>query len=126
MGNNPAKVHKVKVSPYPFAVTITGNLIGGIPMVKGNVVKLTLRGFLAEIPGNPLAVQEKYEAQFALPVMGDNVKEPVVVIKIYDKFQGKTDQKVEVYRLVEFHFKALNLNEKTSIEKFLRQIGQLK
>lgn len=116
------KVQKVKVSPYPIAATIFGTTAP----IKGNIVKVTMTGFLVEVPVNPFVAAEKYEVQFVLPVIGVDFKESVVVIKSYDKFQGKDDKGLHTYKLIEFHFRNMNGSKKQELENFLRQIGQLR
>ena len=115
------KVVKVKVSPYPIPIAIA------IPQraFKGNIVKLTLIGFLAEVP-DAFLTGNKADVQFILPVLGLEFKEPVVVIKVYDQYQGKTEKGAEVYRLVEFHFRTVSSDTKDKILRFLKKIGQVR
>ena len=117
MSDAPSKVVKVKVSPYPISATITGNL-GSLAMVRGSIVKLSLNGFLIEVP-YAFVTNEKYEVVFTLPVVGVDFKEPVVVIKSYDRVKSKTEEKTEIHRLFEFHFRNLKVGPKEEIEKFL-------
>ena len=117
--SNEAKVVKVKVSPYPISVTF-----GVAPaLVRGKIMKLSKRGFLAEVESRHMIVHEKHEAQFTLPVYGTDFKEPVIVVKTYDRMTD-TAPGAKPMRLIEFHF-IRPVNTET-IEKFLREIGQTK
>jgi len=115
-----SNVKVVKVSPYPISVTF------GTPPTtfRGKILKLTLKGFLAEVENPQLTVHEKTEANFTLPVLGEDLKEPVLVVKTYDRMTGKTAGGVLVNRLLEFHF--IHLAKEKDIRDFLKQIGQLK
>ncbi len=124
MSEAPVRVVKVKVSPYPISATITGNM-GSQATIRGSIVKLSVTGFLIEVP-YAFVTNEKYEVVFTLPVVGIDFKEPVVVIKSYDRIKSKTEDKTEIHRLFEFHFRSLKVGPKEDIENFLRQIGQLK
>lgn len=114
-------VKKIKVSPYPIRVQF---LLGPTPIV-GQIVKLTMIGFLAEV-SYPFVVGHKVDCQFTLPVLGEEFKETMVVIKSYDQYKGKNEAGAEIKRLSEFHFKSLNSKGKEILEGFLRRIGQLK
>lgn len=122
MSENSARVIKVKVSPYPISFTI-----GQAPnVVRGKILKLTKKGFLGEVEDPHMTVREKFIVQFTLPVIGFECTEPVVVVKSYDKLASKTETGSVVQRLLEFHFLNLKLKNLEEIEKFLRQIGQIK
>lgn len=111
MSEKSAKV--VKVSPYPISV-----VFGAPPAIsRGKILKLTPKGFLAECDNKFLTVSEKIEAQFTLPVIGEDFKLLVVVIKTYDK---KTEQ--GLVRLMEFHF--VTPPDTKAIRSFLKQSGQ--
>lgn len=113
MSNDGARV--VKINPYPISVTF-----GTPPAIsRGKIMKLSLKGFLAECDNKFLTVQEKTEAQFTLPVIGMDFKEPVVVMKTYDK-KAETG----TIRWIEFHFTMLK--DSKSIREFLNKIGQNK
>lgn len=118
MSSDSVKIVKVKVSPYPISVTF------GTPpnVIRGRIVKLSLKGFLAEVDDSHITVQERLTAQFTLPVFGSSYSEAVVVVKAYNKLTAKTEKGAAVQRLIEFHF--LGLKNVAEIEKFLRQIGQ--
>ena len=115
------KTVRVKVSPYPIPLAIS---TPSGPH-KGNILKLTFIGFLAEVP-DAFVTGNKLDVQFILPVLGLEFKEPVVVIKVYDQYQGKTDKGAEVYRLVEFHFRTIGQDAKEKIGRFLKKIGQMR
>jgi hypothetical protein len=124
MSDAPVRINKIKISPYPISAVVTGNL-GSQAMIRGSIVKLTLTGMLIEV-AYAFVTNEKCEVQFTLPVVGIDFKEPMVVIKTYDMIKSKTEEKTEIKRLFEFHFRNLKLGPKEDIENFLRQIGQLK
>lgn len=120
MSEQNAKTVKVKVSPYPISVVF------GVPpnISRGKIVKITMKGFLAEVENPHMMVREKFEALFTLPVLGVDYQESVVVIKTYDRLASKTEAGAVVHRLIEFHF--LNLKNFGDLEAFLKQIGQQK
>ncbi len=117
-------IRKIKVAPYPFFAVLRGNF-GSHTESKGAIVKLTVTGFLMEVP-IPCVVGEKYEVEFTLPVIGTEYIELVVAVKSYDKMRSKTSETREIYHLVELHFRSLKVDKKVSLENFLRQIGQVK
>lgn len=112
-----------KVRPYPFSVL----LFSGTPTpLRGQVHKLTQIGFIVEMANHQLLhINDKYEAEFEIPVMSYSVKEPVVVVKFYDQYRAKPGGPHETYRLYEIHFRSLKEKHKDEITKFLRHIQQL-
>lgn len=141
---NGGKVQVKKVRAYPFPATIkigTGNL-------PGQVVKVTVQGFLVEFNLKTIKPGDKFEVWFELPVLKHSVTEPCVVVKLYNQWslgsgpsdvpasggepkaaaqtptaaQGPAPAKVS--QLVECHFVSLTPPNRERITHFLNAIGR--
>ena len=111
-----------RVNPYPFEVSLQ---VAGHPMVV-QIVKVTLKGFLAEMGKNVVKVGNEGQAQFALPVLRNIVAASIKVMRTYDQFRQLKDQpkKHEVIRVAEFHFLSLTDQSRSAIAQFIGAIGQ--
>lgn len=132
---NQTKVVVKKVKQYPFGVqfkTATGAF-------NGQIVKLTPQGFLAEVPVPTLQPLERLECAFELPVLHKSVASGVVVVKVYNQWNGGAQgaqakatttapptgpgpaaSTSPVVHLVELHFQSLPDASKNHITSFLK------
>ncbi|MGE0763283.1 MAG: hypothetical protein AB7N80_08395 [Bdellovibrionales bacterium] len=117
--NQPVQIKKV--SPYPFTAALEGE---GKKM-NLQIRKLTMQGFIAQLPQGFVKVGEEYKTQMELPVMAHWVVSMVKVIKTYDQFQSKDNPATKVERLAEFHFLNLSDDHKGNINRFLTAIRQV-
>lgn len=79
-----------KVSAYPIPVAIKT----AAATLNGQIVRLTLQGFLAEIAPSNLQPGDRFEVSFSIPVINTAVTEPGVMIKLYSQWGAqKNDQK---------------------------------
>ncbi len=138
---NEARVKKVKA--YPIPAQIVSNT-GPFP---ADILKLTTFGFMAEIGERKLQTGDKVEISFEMPVVRLRVKEPGVVVKLYnrlapapkldpeparppsgDSASEKADRRgiefSDVMHLAEIHFKPLSVEGKTRIARFLKALSQ--
>lgn len=126
-----SKVVVKKVKPYPIVAKFEKEA----KVFYGNIVKLTLTGFLIELNDHFVSVAELYACSFHFPVIEAGVCEPVKVVKTYDQFRPPTHPAVAVdgqsssdsvaVRVAELHFEKLQLESRDKIKKFLIAIGQI-
>lgn len=127
-----------KVKPFPIPGQIKSAAGATFPI---HVVKLTTRGFLAEIPPSPVQPGEKFEVSFEFPVLHRQLNELVVVVKLYQswgsshpttlnvtpKDQGSSPQAgaaspgAGIIQLIEMHFMSLSPDGRKNIDTYLAQ-----
>lgn len=123
------KVKKVKAYPFPLQIMTDSGVI------QGQVVKLTLQGFLAEVPSSALQTGEKVQVSFELPVLHAVINEPGVMVKLYTQWGGRGQTQgpaeassaasnVHHLHLIEIHFKPLSIAGSESISTFLRSLNK--
>lgn len=113
---NPEKPNVKRVSPYPINTQIFK--AEGQPPTKGQIVKLTERGFLMKVDaGHFFKVAENYRAEFELPADHHTVKSQTVVVKTYDTVDS---------HLIEMHFKDLTPKDRGHINTYLVKSRQKK
>ena len=100
-------------SVYPFAAQVGSQ--------AGRIQKLNLRGFMCETQ-KPLNVGDEFQVNFSLPIMGNRVMAPCIVVKTYDYIlsdkkinQGKTSL------LSEIHFKSITSDVQKVLSEFLKR-----
>lgn len=106
-----------KIRPYPIALQI----VAPSGPIQGEILRLTLKGFIADINSRFLKVGEVCQVSFELPVSRYPVAQGVVVMKTFDR-RNLMAQKID--RLAEFHFGQLNEEQKKNISLFLAAIHQ--
>lgn len=131
MSQHSVQIKKVKA--YPIAVQFKT----ATAVLPGQIVKLTQNGFLAEVGATSLQPGEKFECTFELPVMHHLVTEPVVMIKFYTQWAGKSQTPNPatsaphaevgatghgVLHLIEAHFTSLGETNHLKITSFLQTI----
>jgi hypothetical protein len=138
------KVQVKKVRAYPIPATIKV----GTGSVPGQVVKLTVQGFLVEFNLKTIKPGDKFEVWFEIPVLKHSVTEPCVVVKLYNQWAlggGPADAPpastgepkaaaqtppatqvtpAKVAQLVECHFVSLTAPNRERITQFLNAIGR--
>ena len=122
--------------------------------MNGQIVRLTLQGFLAEVAPSNLQPGDRFDVSFTIPVLNASISEPVVMIKLYSQWgeqnrassptvtnaekdpQGSTpvgpnltsgSPKAEgrpVVHLIEVHFQSLGLTARSAITQFVRATGK--
>jgi hypothetical protein len=107
-----------KVKPYPFAVQFSKE--GQV--FAGQVLKLVMHGFMADVGAVVAKVGDIYQVQFTLPGSHSLTVAAMKVIKTYDRYQGGEVQKAA--HLVEFHFVNPTDDLRARIKTFLKQIRQ--
>ena len=129
---------KKKVAPFPIPV----QFVTAAGPVQGQLVKLTLQGFLAEIPSMSVQPGESLEVTFEIPVTHAVVKQHCVFVKIYSHWGPKatktapvTDshltlgspkaEGLSVLQLVEVHFQPLQEPGRSAILQFMKLIKQV-
>lgn len=116
---SPVKIKKV--SPYPITVTVQ---ISGRPLIM-QILKLTTKGFIADLAKNVVKVGDEGTMALELPVMKDAIAGTIKVMRTYDKFQPGEDPKgFGVARLAELHFLTFTAGSKETILRFINAIGQ--
>ena len=138
-----------KVSPFPIPV----QLLTAVGPVQGQLVKLTLQGFLAEMPIMNVQPGETLEITFEIPVTHAVVKQHCVLVKIYSHWGSATHNKshnqadnstkpapavdshltlgspkaegLSVLQLVEVHFQPLQEPGRSAIIQFMKLIKQV-
>lgn len=112
---------------------------------EGQILKLTLVGFMAELQTPFLQAGDKIEVTFELPVTKKLVKEQCVVIKLYNQWRPQEESSPgpetldasantpapipipghkpgTVQHIAEIHFKPLTQAGKSAINEFLRRL----
>ena len=128
-----------KIRPFPIAVKFQL----GTTEVVGQIMKLTLQGFLAEVGVSTLKPGERFDCAFELPVLHYQVAAPGVMVKLYNQWGGKPDAPAagtstnapltllptvgddslaKVVHLIEYHFTNLSSQNRTKIQIFLNAI----
>ena len=137
---------KVKrVSAYPFPV----QLKTATATIAGQIQKVTLEGFLAEIPSTSLQPGDRLDISFELPVHRVSVVQTGVTVKLYSQWGAQkaapgaapptpqpesassnltlgspTAEGRAVVQLVEIHFQPLTDAGRSAISQFMRAIRQ--
>lgn len=121
-----------KVNAYPIAF----RLKTAERTVAGQIVKLTLQGFLAEIEAKDLKPGEHFDVSFEIPVFHSFVSERGIMVKLYNRWAGDpvraasaVEQSAQstgphVIRLIEVHFESLSPKSHESISTFLRALNK--
>ena len=135
-----------KVSAYPFPV----QLKTATAVIPGQIQKVTLEGFLAEIPSTSLQPGDRLDISFELPVHRKSVVQTGVTVKLYSQwgaqktaaaavatpapqaestssnltFGSPTAEGRAVVQLVEIHFQPLTDAGRSAISQFMRAIRQ--
>lgn len=113
-----AKMRKVKkVSPYP----IEGEMVHGGTKVGLSILRIGVRGLVANVKSGICHVGVNYQCQFSLPTSSFAVHTEGQVFKTHDGINPKTGA---VGRTVEVLFKNLPDGERSKIKTFLAKIGQ--
>lgn len=113
------KTVKIKVKPYPIAVTLERN--GAI--FPCNILMLSLKGFIVDTKTHVFVVGEEVLGKATLPVGHGEIISQCRVIKTYDqllKGPPKTTQ-----RMAEFHFVRPSQDLLEMIHTFLKDIRQI-
>jgi hypothetical protein len=138
--NVPDASNVKKISAYPFPI----QLQSGTATTTGQVQKMTLEGFLAEIPSTPLQPGDRLEVSFEIPVFRVILKQSAVVVKLYNQwgatksqpkvsaapnagdltFGSPTAEGLAVVQLIEVHFQPLTDTGRSAISQFMRAIKQ--
>ncbi len=111
----------VKVKPYPFEASFES---AQQQKFVGEVLKLTLKGFIVDLKKTVVVVGRNYQVRFVLPTKRFPLEFTAKVIKTYDQFRGKTESN-KVDHLAEFHFVKPSEGNLTEIKSFLLKIGQI-
>ena len=106
-----------KVRPYPLEATL--KIEGGFK--PGDVLVFSTTGVIARVAGLLLKVGQHVEFSAELPVMHRWVRNPVVVVKTFDRANPAGGPPE---RLAELHFEHLDPEHAKAIERFTRAIGQ--
>lgn len=124
------KVVVKKVSPYPIDIVVDE---GGKP-IKGQIAKLTLRGYLVYLGHEVTRVGNEHDVNFTIPVLQKSIAVRVKTVKTYDQFRPPPLESGQVsgpdvstsvaHRLAEQHFLNLSEDQRTLIYQFLKKIGQ--
>ena len=125
------KVVVKKVQPYPILAKFDDQ---NGKVFAGNIVKLTLVGFLVELNEVVINVQQKFSVSFEFPVLEKAIETSVHVVKTYDQFRDPTVPPVNpdgtpapesvAVRLAELHFLQAESHDRDKIKQFLVAIGQ--
>ena len=137
---NQQEVVVKKVKAFPIAGQLKTGAGTAIPI---KIVKLTDRGFLAEVMPTAIQPGEKFESTFEIPVQHRMINEPVVMVKLYHHWgadgAAPTSTPVPnpekapapaatgslsgapagVAHLIEVHFQNLNPDNRKHIHSFL-------
>ncbi len=115
------KVAVVKVKAYPIEVQFQA-----LPQApfQGEILKLTLRGFIADLKKMVVVVGKVYDVTFTLPTKRLPLQMKVKVIKTYDQLRGEKSGPL-VDHLGEFHFLKPGELELKEIKEFLVKIKQV-
>jgi hypothetical protein len=101
----------VKVKAFPFPVTIKN----GANVIPGEVVRMSGLGIMAEIQSGMIAVGDKPDIEFTLPVVKDVIMCQGLVVKFL--------QQVNRPRLTEIHFKNLPEELRAKVLHYLTAAG---
>lgn len=105
MSKTDVKIKKINAFPFPLVITV------GATVIKGQVVKMSELGIMAEVESGLFTAGEKVDIQFELPVIHFKVASQGVVIKFMNAYNG--------VRLAEIHFKNLNEGHRAQILNYL-------
>lgn len=111
------QIRRIRVKPYPIDVTV--QVASGVKPVS--ILKLTLKGFIADVKAALFIIGEDGVLQGALPADLGPLHGTVRVIKTYDQIKA-ADQSRQ--RLVEFHFIKAHEEMLDHIHLFLQKIRQ--
>lgn len=122
MGDNRAAVRKVRA--FPFAVEFRGESAPtpAAPF-KGQVVKMTPIGFLAETTQTQINAGDKLHFAFELPALHHLIEGEGVVVKLYNHFTltAPGQPAGPTLRLLEVHFRLLSLDHQQHVTEFLKK-----
>lgn len=111
------KVIRVKVRPYPFEV-----LLDRTPKIeKGQILRLTMIGFQADVGNGLFAVGEHLKFSFHMPADYGFVTGSCRVMKTLDRAIESG-----VLRIVEFHFENLEHSMLSRVQKFVAVTQSMK
>lgn len=105
MSDSGTEIKKVKAFPFPISIKI------GTHVVQGQVLKMTTAGIMVETSSGLVAVGDKLEAEFTLPVMKNLISFNGLVVKFYNQAGG--------LRIAEIHFKSLSEANKEKVLHYL-------
>lgn len=118
MSDQPVKVVKKKIKPYPFDGTLEVNA----QKIEIEVVYVGVKGAIVRLKNQILHVGAYYQLMFEIPVSHEFVSTQVRVLKTYDKTLDIKEKSVE--RLAELHFQDLTKEHRSRINAFTAAIGQ--
>lgn len=116
MSNKTEKVIIQKIKPYPIETSLEQEG----KKFSGNILKLTLKGFIMDMKSSFVKVGQEYLVVFEIPVLREFIRGKCKVIKTYDH----STEGVGAQRMAEMHFLALDDEYRERIKKFLSAIGQ--
>ena len=116
MSNKTEKVIVQKVKPYPFEASLEQEG----KKISGDILKLTLKGFIMDMKRSLVMVGQEYLVVFEVPVLREYIRCKCKVIKTYDQSM----EGVGTQRRSEMHFLGLDEEYQGRIKKFLSAIGQ--
>ena len=116
MSSKTEKVIVQKVKPYPFPATLEQES----KKIPGDILKLTLKGFIMDMKRSLVMVGQEYLVIFEVPVLREYIRCKCKVMKTYDQsIEGAGTQ-----RRAEMHFLGLDEEYQGRVKKFLSAIGQ--
>lgn len=124
-GKADENVQQVKVTPYPIDCQLLK--AEGQPPIQCQIVRVEEIGMIFKAIKHFFRPGEEYKCDFELPVIKAKVASTIKIIKTYEHIEPyvPTGTKERVMT-VEAHFKALPIEVKLSIQKFVLKIGQKK
>jgi hypothetical protein len=111
------KIVRKKVSAYP----LSGEMVHGTAKVVLSVVRVSVKGLVADVVSGICQVGVHYQCQFTLPTSAFAVHTQCQVSKTHDGIHPRTGK---VARQVQVLFIKLADAEKNKIRNFLATIGQ--
>ena len=91
----------------------------------GQILKMNLMGFIADIGAVQPRAGDRFEVTFDLPVLGHSVATVGVVVKTYNQLGGVSAPpgvaSSNLACMVEMHFRGLNDVDKSKISSYLAQ-----
>lgn len=109
-----------KVMPYPFAALLDPDG----KKINVQVRKITMQGFIANLPQGFVKVGDEYLTRMELPVHSTWVNGKVKVMKTYDQFKEDGNPASRVDRFAEFRFIEISEDHKANINRFMTAIRQ--
>jgi hypothetical protein len=116
-------VKVVKVQPYPISSLVTKT--EGAPPLRCHIMRLTVVGVLLRVSKEHFfKVGDNHSIEFDVPSTHVTIHASTKVIKTYDNFADASAPAHEKVYLVEMHFRGLDEEERKTIERFIKKIGQ--